>query len=161
MAAYKYSYGKWDFMFKNPAEVAGRVCQTLAESETGLTPESLLDASRDEDAPLHDEFEWDDTVAAEKYRREQARQIIRFLIIERVDMEEIKTHKDRSFVYTGEKSSGYVPLKEALNNEKWRTNLLKAAYADMNTFVAKYHRLEELSEVIKDMRQVLSEKDAG
>lgn len=161
MAAYKYSYGAFSGMFKNPAEVAGKVLTQLKESETGLTPESLVDASRDENAPLHNEFEWDDNIAAEKYRKEQARYIIRHLIIEEIKLPEPKHVKDRAFVYTGNIKTGYVSLTEALENKTWRKNLLDAARRDMHYFIDKYDRLEELTNVIEPMKQILSQKDAG
>ena len=41
-----------------------------------LTPEVVVDTARDPEHPLHSRFEWDDSVAAEKYRREQAHQLI-------------------------------------------------------------------------------------
>lgn len=41
-----------------------------------LTPELVLDVARDPDHPLHARFEWDDSVAAERYRREQAHELI-------------------------------------------------------------------------------------
>lgn len=156
--AYSYSYGNVASLFKNPAEVAGVVCQKLADSETGLTPKALVDASRDVNAPLHNEFEWDDTIAAEKYREEQARCIIRHLIIIRTDIQEIRKNKDRSFVSTGENDKAYVPLDKALSNEVWKNNLLKAAKADMKTFIYKYNRLAELTGVIDKMKGFLDEE---
>lgn len=161
MAAYTYSYGKMSNLFKNPAEVAGPVCLKLKESKIGLSPETLLEASRAEDAPLHNEFEWDDTVAAEKFRKEQARFIIRNLEIHRVDAPTVEYPKERAFLYTGEKKTGYVPMKDILTNDEWRTNLLNAAKRDMNYFIAKYHRLEELTKIINDMREILSEDEAS
>ena len=161
MAAYKYSYGTMGGLFKNPPEVAGKVFQELKESDVGLTPKSLVDASRDESAPLHNEFEWNDSIAAEKYREEQASCMIRHLIIVRTDIEEIRQIKDRAFVFTGSQKTGYVPLKDALVNKEWRNNLLKAARRDMQYFINKYNRLEELTNVITQMKQILSEKDAG
>ena len=35
------------------------------------TAKDLVDASRPEEAPLHKLFEWNDSIAAEKYREEQ------------------------------------------------------------------------------------------
>jgi len=157
-AAYSYSYGEMKRFFKNPAEVAGKVCQQLAASETGLTPKALVDASRDENAPLHNEFEWDDNIAAEKYRESQASNIIRHLIIIRTDNQEIRKYKDRSFVSTGEQNNAYIPLKEALNNETWKANLLKAARQDAEIFIAKYRRLSELAGVIIELRRFLDEE---
>lgn len=41
-----------------------------------LTPQIVLDEARDPEHPLHHRFEWDDAVAAEKWRREQAHELI-------------------------------------------------------------------------------------
>jgi len=41
-----------------------------------LTPQTVLDASRPEDAVLHKLFNWDDASAAEHYRLQQARTIL-------------------------------------------------------------------------------------
>ena len=41
-----------------------------------LTPEIVVDVARDPAHPLHSRFEWDDSVAAEKYRRDQAHVLI-------------------------------------------------------------------------------------
>lgn len=73
MAAYEWKIGG---IHKADANVAGEVCEALARSEEGLSPETLLAASRNEEAPLHGEFEWNDETAAEKYRLGQARKII-------------------------------------------------------------------------------------
>jgi len=49
----------------------------LEDKEGRLTRQGVLDDARDEDSPLHPCFEWDDGIAAEKYRLDQAGQIIR------------------------------------------------------------------------------------
>jgi hypothetical protein len=41
-----------------------------------LTPQNILDASRPQNALFHALFEWDDTIAAEHYRLQQARTIL-------------------------------------------------------------------------------------
>lgn len=158
MAAYSYSYGAVSKLFKNSAEIAGPICQKLRESPQGLTPHSLVEASRDVNAPLHNEFEWNDSVAAEKFREQQAACIIRHLIIVRTDIEEVRKSHDRAFVSTGENNTVYVPLDEALSTEKWKNNLLKQAKLDAERFVAKYNRLEELAGVIKEIRGFLDEE---
>lgn len=48
------------------------------EDETGrLTPELVVESARDPKHPLHDQFEWDDSIAAEQFRCQQARALIR------------------------------------------------------------------------------------
>lgn len=41
-----------------------------------LTPQNILDASRPKNALFHTLFQWDDTIAAENYRLQQARTIL-------------------------------------------------------------------------------------
>ena len=60
--AFSYRY-KFDGLHKVSADIAGRVLQELSESENGLTPQGIVDVSRDVNHPLHNEFEWDNTVA--------------------------------------------------------------------------------------------------
>lgn len=64
---------------KADAQQAGVLCSRL-EAEGRLTAKTLLDECRDENSPLHDEFEWNDGIAAEKYRENQARHIISCLV---------------------------------------------------------------------------------
>lgn len=159
-------------LFKVSADVAGQVCKNLSETEGGLTPGRLVDISRAKDAPLHNEFEWDDAVAGEKYREQQAQRLIQQLIIvksdseterkvklERKEKEEKEAH-DRGFVSTGENNARYVTLSNALSNDQWRNNLLKAAKKDSEAFIYKYHRLAELANIIKDMQDFIDNENS-
>lgn len=47
------------------------------EHDGRLMPADVVEAARDTDSPLHSSFEWDDTEAAQKYRLNQARSLIR------------------------------------------------------------------------------------
>lgn len=48
------------------------------ESERGrLDPEDVVEAARDPESVLHNDFEWDDTEAARQHRLNQARRVIR------------------------------------------------------------------------------------
>lgn len=53
------------------------------ENKAGrLTPNEVVDAARSEKSPLHDLFCWDNDTAAELYRVEQAREVIRRVKLE-------------------------------------------------------------------------------
>ena len=157
MAAFEYRY-RIKGLIKAPPEITGKVCQDIIDKEGAVTPERLVDASKPEDAPLHNEFEWDDNVAAQKFREEQARQIIKNVVVVKVsdETEEPKQIKcwvnsDRAFVPTDERIHKYVALDTALNNINWRDNLIDTAKKDMYAFINKYRRLDELSKIIDDM----------
>lgn len=155
MAAFNYAF-HLPGMQKNPIEVVSRVLNELAESEEGLTPKTLLDASRDENAPLHNEFEWDDGIAAEKYRQCQAQKIIQNVYIKyTTDEDERAERQERAFVPTPERQSVYVTLKSALTNDEWKAHLMEEAQRDMRAFAAKYRRLKELQGLIREMEELL------
>ena len=52
--------------------------QAIADANGGkLTPSAVVDDARNPSSPLHGQFEWDDSKAAEAYRVVQARTLIR------------------------------------------------------------------------------------
>lgn len=155
MAAFecKYSY-RVPGLQKAPAEVTGKVFEELANSEKGLSPRTLVDASRDVNAPLHNEFEWRDDVAAEKYRLTQAQGIITNLRIVTVQADGSKA-LDRAFVVKPGGESQYVFIQNALSREDWRDHLLEEARRECKAFLGKYRRLQALAGVVNSMEQFL------
>lgn len=159
MPAFEYKY-RVKGLIKAPPEVAGKVCDEIIKEDGVVTPERLVDVSRPETAPLHNEFEWNNDVAAEKYRNEQARQIIKNIVrIEIEDEEPTKVkcwvNSDRAFVPTDERQHHYVTIDTALSNQNWRENLIEAAKRDMRAFIVKYKRLNELEPILNDMTNFL------
>ncbi len=66
---------------KEKAAKYGRHLSKLARTHE-LTPEFVRDEARDPKSPLHDFFEWDDKKAAEQYRIERARYLLRSIAIQ-------------------------------------------------------------------------------
>ena len=50
--------------------------QRITKRYGALTPENIVDAARSKKSILHRAFEWDDSIAAEHYRLQQARTLI-------------------------------------------------------------------------------------
>lgn len=61
------------------AEVIGPVIEAIASEGGGLgaTPKAVVEHARSSNSPLHRFFDWDDSSAAEKYRIEQAKYLVR------------------------------------------------------------------------------------
>lgn len=57
-----------------------------------LTPEVVIEESRSESAPLHPAFEWDNEKAAEEFRKQQARHLLRGICIVREESTPIPMH---------------------------------------------------------------------
>lgn len=88
------------FRAKIEADLARRELETIAKDAGGLTAAAVVDASRPEDAVLHPQFEWDDFSAAEGYRRDQARKMIRAIV--RVETENTPAHREYVLVRNDE-----------------------------------------------------------
>lgn len=152
--------GKVFYEFKSGFQVHGADAQTVGEelaalsaSQGGLTPARLVDRSRGLRAPLHGCFEWDDIKAAELYREEQARYLMRSVVVARIegdDHERAVTARGpvRAFVHVSEEANVYEPIQAVVHDQDKREGLLKQAKADMAAFVRKYRALSELDGVM-------------
>lgn len=68
----------------DPAQAVERLSSIPARhgiDEGGLSAEIVLDDSRDVSSPLHPAFQWDNEVAAEQYRLNQARHILSCVVV--------------------------------------------------------------------------------
>lgn len=135
---------------KADVNIVGRVCEEL-EREGRLNAQELVDVSRDEDAPLHDLFEWDDKIAAEKYRYVQAQEIIRSIVVRQVD----KPITTRAFSSISNKQ--YVSTTKAMSKESTRRIMLKNALNELDAFKRKYQNLKELDGVINAIDELEKE----
>lgn len=70
---------QWGFLkFKGNAEKCFQEIQSLG---TTVTPEKIVNFARDENTELHKCFQWDDSIAAENWRKQQARQVVMSLTV--------------------------------------------------------------------------------
>jgi len=140
------------------AQTAGEVCENL-ESDGMLTPSNLVDVSRPEDAPLHKAFEWDDTIAAEKYRETQASYIIRSIEV----VPESIGKPTRAWVSLGNKKQKGVPRRQyhaisrVMNDDEKRARLLEQAYSELRSFKRKYETLSELASVFTVIDELVAQ----
>ncbi len=138
------------------AQVAGETCAQL-ESEGRLTPHDLVEASRPEDAPMHKAFEWNDAVAAERYRETQASYIIRSIVVK----PEVTNEPVRKFVSISnpisedmdedmdedEPRQTYRAIETVVSDESLRKQMLANAFSELAAFRRKYVSLSELADV--------------
>ena len=134
---------------KTDAQTAGEICEKL-ERNGGLTAKRLVDESRPEDAPLHKEFEWDDATAAEAYREEQARYIIRSIVIQ---PEPTKNDVVRAFFPVAEQKV-FESLPVILSDAKKTSALLDMALRELKAFELKYYTISQLAPVFEAIKEV-------
>lgn len=125
--------------FSVAAQIVGEVVEKIVYKRGSCDAESLVQVAREPASPLHRLFEWDDAVAAEQYRREQARHILRTLIID-------DDSDGPAFVHVIE-ADGYMQTTEALRSDAYRPGILADAKAQLKGLRKRYRYLSELAKV--------------
>lgn len=126
----------------------------LAKANGGiLTPNAVVDDAKNPSSPLHDQFEWDNDVAAEKYRLEQARELIRKV---RVDIEvEEKTIRVPKYIHepAGD-NQGYAEVVKVRNDHaravaamRYEVDRLEAALVRATTLADALGLKSEIAEI--------------
>ena len=115
-----------------------------------FTPMEVLEKAKDETTELHKCFEWNDSIAAEKYRLEQAKNIIRMLVYKKENKEQQVV---RYYAKT-ETKHVYQPTKQFLVQEDEYQGLLRRALAELEAFKNKYHTLTELENIFEAMEMI-------
>ena len=116
-----------------------------------LIPEKVVEFARDPASELHHHFDWDDTSAGEKWRHEQARNIIRV----EVEYNEVINRDQRVWVSLPSdrlQGGGYRKVIEVLQSSK-KDELLSAARAEMQSFIKRFRDIEEMAGVVREMKK--------
>jgi hypothetical protein len=126
------------------AQIAGEAIESIIQRGNGyIEPMDIVNEARPETNPLHCAFEWDNDKAAEAYRIEQARYLMRILVIvtSNGDEEPIIT---RAFVNVldEEEESRFTTIQRAIENKDEWEYVIKQAYNELQTWREKYKTLK-------------------
>lgn len=129
--------------------------QSIYDKHGRLEPAIVVEEARDASHPLHNRFEWDDSVAAHKYRLEQAHELITSIKITFRKAEDTQERSVRAFhaVRDG-KGFAYEPVEKVVHNPVIREVVL----ADMEReWRQLYQRYKTFSEFTAMVRETLEE----
>lgn len=161
MAAFESKKFSWrsGYSYRVSADTVGRALEDIERKDGEVTAASFLEYSRPEGADTHSMFEWDDTVAAEKYRHRQAQQIInqlevRFEYVEAGQDEsetEIRIVSSSAYLNVNRKApterAVFVNAVEAMSDAEKRKTVLMNAFSELDAFGRKYSQYNELGKV--------------
>lgn len=142
------------------AQVVGKTLERLQKSRNEpLEPSTIVDAARDEASPLHPHFEWDDSVAAEHHRADQARELVRSLTVD-ISRSNLEKREVRAFVNVEVgPERGYISTATAMSSEDLRKQVLARAFSELESWRARHAELSELARIfsaIDETRPLLS-----
>lgn len=129
--------------FKVDPQVVGEELERIRERDGGVTVDAMLEEARPDEAPLHPLCTWDDSIAGEKWRKHELRQVPRSLK-----------------VITSEKESrpAYVHIQPAVSGQSGYYQDTKVAIANIDeyalAFKAAYQRIEQAQAALRDLERV-------
>lgn len=99
------------------ADVVGEELERIRSKTGQLVPADVVSAARPKKSPIHAAFEWDDTLAGEKYRIHQARNIIRAVrVVSEGDDGESVSHPQFVHINRGHEDQYYQSAEVAVEN---------------------------------------------
>lgn len=156
---YQRKYEWSGYSYSVPAQVVGEHVAAIEERDGEVTKESFLDSARSKSSPVHKLFDWDNKVAGEKWRLQQAKNILSCLRINIVceDRAPIKT---RAFIniVPGSYNGRFISTELAMTNIDTRAGVLTRAQQELMAFKEKYGTLTELSHVIAVIDEYVEQK---
>lgn len=144
---------KWKVpIYEVSAQKAGEELERIGLECGGITPEKIVEESKDPDAVLHKCFEWNDERAAHQYRIAQAQKIIRTITVE-IERKDTLPVQVRAFFPV---QDAYTPIQKILSEPSMTDVLLRDAKAQLASFYDKYKILSELCGVMAEIEKFLA-----
>lgn len=139
------------------AKIVGEHIEMLRKQFKGeLTPKDVLDDARNDNSPLHSFFEWNDGEAAEAYRLQQARGLIRSVVAIYVDEEQQKPAvRVKAYVHINEPvAPHYREVGHAMSQKRTRDLVLQRAWREFQSWRRRYKDLKEFADLFEAADQV-------
>ena len=139
---------KTDGLYNNiSAQDAGEEIESCINENGNITPDSVVEKARKSSSILHSVFEWNNTHAAELYRIDQARTLIRNIVTFTVFKEEKNDPIEpvRAFVHiVDSKVKGYKTISTVVNSPYDYDYMMKCAREELRAFARKYAILSKI-----------------
>ena len=128
-----------------------RQLQEVYETHGALTPALVVDEARDPEHPLHSRFQWDDSVAGEAWRREQAHRLIQSVrVVYREADEKEGPRTVRAFHAIPTNSGhGYVPVDDVRADPLMTRMVLDEMEREWKALRRRYAHFAEFVEMVR------------
>ena len=151
-----YQFKPWARLAGDPQRV-GEEIERLRVTDGTIAPERIVDHARQPTSVLHGYFTWDDSAAAEAFRVQQARHLLRSIVVVQADGVDVKAPV-RAFVALRQAAQdavddgadeatvgSYTSISAAVRVVRYREQMLRDALRDLNAYRLKYQLLSDIS----------------
>lgn len=127
------------------------ILQEIYEEHGRLTAGIVLEEARDPGHPLHTRFEWDDTVAAERYRLDQAGELIRRVkIVYKAATRRAGPKSIRAYHSVNDPGGrSFQPVEKVIENPLMLKMVLAEMERDWKQLKERYSHLVEFAQMVQ------------
>ena len=152
----EYYARKHSSLSDKQAALCGPVLAKIETDHGKLTPRLVVADASDPRSPLHDQFEWNDTEAAIKYREDQARRLIRNIMV-RVTVDD-EQQDVRFFLSVSQgKERSYRNISYVSNDADLQEQVVQQAHAELERWRTKWGQYRQLQEFVDAIANVQEE----
>jgi hypothetical protein len=156
------------------AEDVAQIVESLYAERGAVTPEAVVELARPMDAPLHPAFEWDDAVAAETYRENQARGLLAKLVVSyrRTDgtmtpptryVVKLQARKDEDpedeTLEAATQPHVYIPIRRVMSEDVLRRKYVREAYLSVASWRRRYQDIAEFATLFEAIDALADEME--
>lgn len=147
------------FFNDEKAQVYGEFLTDLEKKEGGmLLTASVVEAAAPADSPIHGYFEWDNGVAAARFRLSQAVDLVSHIVLVKVvggEERQIRAFFNVDFKdQDGESRTGYVNVEVIAKSRIYRQQVIEKALREIVAWQARYAEYKELEAIFQAVDHV-------
>ena len=148
--------------FKVAAEDARECLESIRNKNSGLiTADAVVAEAEEKDCAIHEEFEWDDSIAAHEHRLETARALTRSIRVVREEAPNVSGRQYEVQVVPSEEAEergiparSYRTTEDILKDPIERDRLIGRALRELAAFRERYAGISELAVVFSAIDDV-------
>jgi hypothetical protein len=142
----------------DPQEIGAALEKIKAETKDRFNSKAIVAAARSPSHVLHKHFEWDNAVAGERYRQEQARELVRVIdIVNDGD----DGRKVPAFISVTEKSgTSYKTAAEVFDSVDLQVIVLRQAERDMLAYEKRLQQFADICIAVRTARGLIADRAA-
>ena len=129
---------------------------TQISQKDGLTAENVVNNAKNKASPLHRFFEWDNSIAAQEWRLQQARVLINVIKVKIMidgSQKSVGAFENIKITIDGGSFREYKPTIEILSNLGYRKQMMLKAIGEIKYWQEKYNIFKEFNPIFNEINK--------
>lgn len=139
----------------DPQIIGDALAKISGAAKGRLTPKAVVKAAEAPRHPLHRHFEWNNEAAADAFRLDQARTLIRCVDVVLGDRE---APTPGWMSVTDKGGTSYRSAQDVMGSASLQAAVLAAAERDLVAFEKRYRELGEICDLVREAREKIADR---